>query len=569
MRYLALACDNDGTLARHGEVDEATIEALMRLRTTGRRLLLVTGRQLDDLERVFPHLHLFERVVVENGAVIVDPATRDVKVIAEPPPEAFGRALESRAVPAAVGRVIVATWEPHETTVLETIRDLGLELQVIFNKGAVMVLPSGINKAAGLRTALEELALSAHNTVGIGDAENDHAFLAICECAVAVANALPALQSRCDWVTAGDHGAGVIELIDEMIATDLASLAPRLSRHNILLGLSSADEPVHLPPVGVCALLTGPSGSGKSTLATGLLERIAEQGYQFCIIDPEGDYGPVAGAVSLGESQREPSADEVLELLEKPGANVVVNLLGVKLENRPGFFARLIPRLQELRARTARPHWIVVDEAHHLLPASWDPAPLMLPQAFEGVLLITVHPDHLAAAVLEAVDTVIALGPDAKDVLRYVPRAAAHGAVRGPAVQPETGEALLWSTHLGAVPMRLRIVPPQADRRRHQRKYAAGELGEDKSFYFRGPGGRLNLRAQNLNLFAQLADGVDDETWLFHLRRGDYSRWFRESIKDEGLAADTDIVERTPALDAAESRARIRAAIEQRYTGAA
>jgi HAD superfamily hydrolase (TIGR01484 family) len=87
--------------------------------------------------------------------------------------------------------VIVATWTPHEQVVLDTIRALGLELQVIFNKGAVMVLPSGVNKAFGLRAALAELALSAHNTVAIGDAENDHALLAECELGVAVDNALP------------------------------------------------------------------------------------------------------------------------------------------------------------------------------------------------------------------------------------------------------------------------------------------------------------------------------------------------------------------------------------------
>jgi HAD superfamily hydrolase (TIGR01484 family) len=106
----------------------------------------------------------------------------------------------------------VATWHPNETVVLETIAELGLELQVIFNKGAVMVLPSGVNKATGLAAALHELDLSRHNVVGVGDAENDHAFLALCECSVAVANALPALAERCDLVTAAERGAGVEEL---------------------------------------------------------------------------------------------------------------------------------------------------------------------------------------------------------------------------------------------------------------------------------------------------------------------------------------------------------------------
>src|SRR5262249_2678852 len=149
----------------------------------------------------------------------------------------FVRILRERGVaPMSVGRVIVATREPHETTVLNTIRDLGLEMQVIFNKGAVMVLPAGINKASGLAAALKEMGLSMHNGVGVGDAENDHAFLAVCECSAAVSNALPALKERVDVVTRGDHGAGVAELIDEMVGSDLRGRGDRLGRHRLLLG---------------------------------------------------------------------------------------------------------------------------------------------------------------------------------------------------------------------------------------------------------------------------------------------------------------------------------------------
>jgi hypothetical protein len=74
-------------------------------------------------------------------------------------------------------------------------------------------------------------------------------------------------------------------------------------------------------------------------------------------------------------------------------------------------------------------------------------------------------------------------------------------------------------------------------------KQVASALGEDDSFYFRGPAGNLNLRAQNLVLFNQIAEGVDDETWLYHLHRGDYSRWFREAIKDDVLADEVARVE--------------------------
>src|SRR5688572_9082833 len=190
MRYHVFATDYDGTLAHHGIVSQSTLDSLRRLRDSGRRIVLVTGRELEDLRQVFPEEQVFDWIVAENGALIYSPATKEIRPLGPAPPPEFIEELKRRHVaPISVGHVIVATWEPHEETALEVIRDLGLEMQVIFNKGAVMILPSGVNKATGLRAVLEELGYSAHNTVGIGDAENDHAFLNLCECSVAVANA--------------------------------------------------------------------------------------------------------------------------------------------------------------------------------------------------------------------------------------------------------------------------------------------------------------------------------------------------------------------------------------------
>src|SRR2546425_7780470 len=261
MRYHALACDYDGTIAWDGEVSARTIQALEDVRKSGRKLILVTGRELDDLVKVFPRLDLFDRVVAENGALLYRPATREERLLAERPPDKFWQELIKRgAERVSVGRVIVATWRPHETTAVELIRDLGLELQVIFNKGAVMILPSGVNKATGLNAALEELGLSPHNVVGIGDAENDHAFLALCECSVAVENALDTLKERVDWVTSESHGNGTVELIQALIATDLEHLEDTL-HHKLLLGKRTDGSDVWLRPYGKNVLIAGTSGS--------------------------------------------------------------------------------------------------------------------------------------------------------------------------------------------------------------------------------------------------------------------------------------------------------------------
>jgi hydroxymethylpyrimidine pyrophosphatase-like HAD family hydrolase len=221
MRFLALATDYDGTLASEGAVDDETVAALRRLSATGRKLLLVTGRQLNDLLRVFPDARIFDAVVAENGAVVHRPATGATRVLAPPPDSRFVEALRRRGVtPLWVGQVVVATVQPNETPVFDVIRELGLDLQVILNKGSVMILPASVDKASGLRAALDALALSPQDVVAIGDAENDLAFLAICGCGVAVANALDTLKAGSKHVTRGEAGAGVREIIESLISED-------------------------------------------------------------------------------------------------------------------------------------------------------------------------------------------------------------------------------------------------------------------------------------------------------------------------------------------------------------
>jgi hydroxymethylpyrimidine pyrophosphatase-like HAD family hydrolase len=228
MKWRAVATDYDGTLARDGAVDRATLDALVRFRSSGRALVMVTGRELADLEDNFPSVQLFDRIVAENGALLFDPRTRAQRPLGPPPPPEFVRALRARGVtPLAMGRGILATRVPNDAIVLEVIRSMGLELQVIFNKGAVMVVSSGVNKATGLAVALESLAIPASATVGVGDAENDHSFLHACGLSVAVANALPALRTEADWVTTAECGAGVIEVLEAIVTDDAREHPPR------------------------------------------------------------------------------------------------------------------------------------------------------------------------------------------------------------------------------------------------------------------------------------------------------------------------------------------------------
>ena len=563
MHYVALATDYDGTVAHDGLVDEPALGALERLRASNRRVILVTGRELPDLRRVMPRLDLFDLVVAENGALLYRPDVNEERPLAEPPPPRFVERLRELGVtPLSAGRVIVASWEPNEDLVLQAIRELGLEQQIIFNKGAVMVLPPGVNKRSGLEAALAALDISPRNCVAVGDAENDYAMLELCGVPVAVANALPSLKDTASLVTEGARGAGVAELIDRLVATDLAELDAALPRQRVVLA-QGTDGDVSFAPFRETLLLTGMSGGGKSTLTGGLLERLHESRFQYCVVDPEGDYEDEADAVRVGSAQDPATVDAVEELLRKSTNNVVVNLLGLRLADRPGFLLELLPVIAGLRARVGRPHFVVVDEAHHMLPAGWDPGGAAMPEGLKGFMFVTIHPGHLAVRALECVDRLLVVGAEPFQAMRE------FCAVRDlPAPAGETtlerGHGLTLTPD-APEPRPFTVLPGLSERRRHVRKYSEGRLGEDKSFFFRGPDGRLNLRAHNLMTFVELAAGVDEDTWQWHRERGDYSRWAAEAIKDLDLAAEMEHIERDGTAPEEARRAQ-RKAIERRYT---
>jgi len=216
---LALASDYDATLAFEGKLAASTREALSRFKASNRKLLLVTGRDLDDLLAILPGIELFDCIVAENGALLYWPSSRRIESLASSPTKHFLENLRKRGVqPLSVGCTIVATKLSHYDAVQTAISEMGLALKIILNRDSVMVLPAGMNKATGLACALSELRLHPDHVVGIGDAENDEAFLELCGFSVAVANAIPRIQEMSDLITEQEHGGGVVEVIEKILA---------------------------------------------------------------------------------------------------------------------------------------------------------------------------------------------------------------------------------------------------------------------------------------------------------------------------------------------------------------
>jgi len=240
-KYIALATDYDGTIAQHGDVTDSTHAALTRWKEAGRKLLMVTGREVPDLQKVCPFTKMFDCIVAENGGLLYWPARNERKALIAPPPMEFVECLRQRGVsPLSFGEVIVATQETYKGVVLDVIEELGLKLRVILNKGALMVLPASVDKATGLTEAANAMGIALADIAGVGDAENDQVFLTVCGYSAAVGNALSFLKKQVHYVTKATHGAGVEELIEKLLSSDSGALPEKAIQPELFEGADRA-----------------------------------------------------------------------------------------------------------------------------------------------------------------------------------------------------------------------------------------------------------------------------------------------------------------------------------------
>jgi hypothetical protein len=227
--------------------------------------------------------------------------------------------------------------------------------------------------------------------------------------------------------------------------------------------------------------------------------------------------------------------------------------------------SKLFRALQDYRIRTGRPHWLVVDEAHYPIPASWKPVDELHLEEFHSVMYVTAFVDKLPESILRSIDLFVAIGEDPQELLKTycgllnqpVPK------MPPPHVGPQHRAIAWWPK--SSSPFWLRRKQSQAEHQRHQHQYFDGSMDPADQFYFRGPENKLNLAAPNLRTFMQLAEGVDAETWMFHLRRGDYAHWFRNSIQDTELAGLAEKLQRDDDVTSVESLKQILELIRKLY----
>jgi hydroxymethylpyrimidine pyrophosphatase-like HAD family hydrolase len=550
--FQAVALDLDGTLADGDQLAETAMAAIKASRAE-LRMILVTGRVFSDLEAAFPGLRVeFDAAVTENGAVL---HTRSgARPLAAPVDPAVGRALAERGVASRPGQVLLALAGDDAATAVDVITGLGLDCQVVHNRGAAMILPAGVTKATGLLAALDELGLSAHNTIAIGDAENDLALLQAAEVGAAVANAVPSLATHADLHLASRDGEGVAELLTGKLITGGQRLCPR--RRWLQIGAFGDGQPVLMPGSQGSILIVGDTGAGKSYLAGLLAERWIDAGYSVLIIDPEGDHAGLAqrpGVHLVDAAVHLPGPTDLLAIPRPRQASLVLDLSGLAEADRARYLRRLPAAVAAERASHGIPHWVITDEAHIVMDGglAQPPGPGV---AEPGTCTVTWRPGLLPATFRDSVDltlTIMGTPPAAVNTPMTVPRATVS--VAGLPPHP-------FTVH--------RRVSPHV---RHQHKYSATGLPPHRRFYFRtnGETGGGPVTAATVEEFSRHIRHCDPAVLGYHLSRGDFSRWIIGAFADHQLGIELAAIERDLGLHHAagleRARHRIIQAVDNRY----
>jgi hydroxymethylpyrimidine pyrophosphatase-like HAD family hydrolase len=566
------ACDFDGTVATNGQLVPEAAAALAAARTRGFTTLLVTGRVHEEIDNLCADLSMFDAVVAENGAIVCLPALGRTIRLGTPPPAQFLGELRAKGVPFQAGAVVIGTWEPHTHEVFDLVRQAGLDSQLVFNRSAVMLLPAGINKAIGVRRALEEIGRSEHNLVAFGDAENDLPLFAIAEMAVAARGSVPGVAAIADERLSRQDAPAVAQYIHRVLEQNGLLFTP--ARHDLLLGRSADGTPATLPVSGMNVMVTGDPRSGKSWILGVLAEELIERDYRVCIIDPEGDYvqlGQRPHVLTLGVEVPLPDPSVLAQLLCTP-ASLVLNLASMRHARQLGYVDATLRALVASSARTGLPHWILIDEAHYFFHGESEGVQYLTDTV--NFAFATYRPSLMSAGVVDRVSAHFIAATTVEEE-RYF--ASALLASRGPRdlvasdalsqiKKPRVG---LLVEH-GEQPRWLVFAPAGrlTSSAHHGRKYADTRLPEHQAFRFLHADGAPAV-AHNVIEFREGVRTVPMACLRHHVLNGDFSRWAADVLGDEALAHGLRKLERTASTGAAIDRSEILDLITDHYSLAA
>jgi hydroxymethylpyrimidine pyrophosphatase-like HAD family hydrolase len=565
-----LALDFDGTIAVNDTIDGAASAAIQEARGAGLLAVLVTGRMLTDLGTVVCTPPLFDAIVAENGAVLRLPNLLTPITLSQEPDPRFLAELRRRGIRHQTGQCVVEAAADVAPHVVEIIRGLGLPLAITFNLGRLMVLPHGVSKASGLQEALWRLRASVHNALAIGNAENDHQLLEVCEIGAAVAWGSEALRRRADEVVPGDGPGAVARYIRDVVS--LARIPPeRMGRRRVRLGTVSTGEALDLAIRGRNLLVGGDPKSGKSWMAGALCEQLILQRYSLCILDPEGDYTcleALPGVIVQPMDGKETSFVWLERVLAHPDLSLVIDMSAAPQEGKPLLVRQLLETLNRLRRTSGLPHRVVVDEAHYFLNRL--DAPALFDHELGGYLLVTYRISDLSPEILRASEAVIVTRVDDRQqalaLLGLAPGVGTPSEWLALLADLAIDEALLVPGPLeseGSV-KRFRVAPRLTAHVRHRAKYAEIPVCSEHEFVFTEHGTPTGQRARTVRDLLSVLPAVPDDVVQGHFTRGDFRRWIEDVFGDRELGAAIRQLERGDVSNVRDALAR---AVAGRYGG--
>ena len=541
MHRRVLAFDFDGTIAENGSVPPALQIAFERLHSMGFVLFLATGRRYESIE-LDPFSSIFSGIVWENGAAVYHTASDEVYLPFGTVDSRLVDLLQTAGVPLENGKAIISTWTPHEETVWRVLNEWGGEAVVAYNKGAVMILPAGTSKGAGLERLLGLCGYSPRNLVAFGDGENDLSLLELGEFGVAVADAVQSLKAVADLVANKPGPAGVLEMLEAYWLNGLTPSVPLRRDRQILLGQDDTGSPVSLPGAALAGGnlgVFGDSGSGKSWVTGLLVEGMRHAGYQALIIDPEGDFKglrALPGIVALeGNEKTIPSPALVVSLLEMGNVTVVLDLCAYHVNHRIEYVAELLRALRSLKERKFRPHWTVLEEAQHFLPPNGNAVSTELTPMLGagGWAFVSYRPDRLTSSILDRLNYCLLTRLTEPEAIKTVYRVVGPSLEEGSPADITRGYVWLYGQRL----IRLRPNARRIPHIRHLYKYLDTPLPAHKRFHFRDDQGFLELEAASLFEFLQILPNLPAKSLVYHQERNDFAKWAQGALSDEELAA--------------------------------
>lgn len=208
----ALALDFDRTLTDEAlNLSPRVLDALRQARRAGGKVLIVSGRDLPFLEReVGDAADLY---VGENGCLVLRPGEAPIATCEGHP--GFREALADASFEVDHQRILASADVEHEAELRALLAAAKVEADLIRNKDRVMVLPPGVDKAAGLLSALRILDVEPRRCAAAGDGENDLVMLKAVGYGIAVRNAVPELKRVARHVTGKPGGEGVADWVLE------------------------------------------------------------------------------------------------------------------------------------------------------------------------------------------------------------------------------------------------------------------------------------------------------------------------------------------------------------------